>query len=126
MTYRKSLKDNLDPIEDLGGMTSIVFSNFLISMAMLINLDAATMIAESEDEILDVSLGMIQGILNHDDLLNSISVHFQIKGFLDWLLDQELPEDGMSKEHDDMWYGIAPLVDKWNEYAKTMNQGELE
>lgn len=116
MTYKENLLGGFERLDE--GMLPMTIHYFLTSMAAILNICAAALISKSGEEITDVKVKDINAILTHEDLMNSITLGMQLNGFLNWLLDQEIDEDGIFEKYEDMWYGVNSLAQKWNDFAK--------
>lgn len=132
---KECICDSTEKTED--GIFSICLSYFIINMAILLVLDSdmrlATPVpdlhtggtllsgeAKEEPSVLD-----IKRVLKRDDLIRGTGQFIQLQGFLEWILEQDEPEEPKNGDDFVMWYDIEFLGKKWNEYVR-MKKGESE
>lgn len=67
----------------------------------------------------------IINVLNHNDLMHSITIGAQLNDFLTWILDQSVNTD-FDFENDSVWYDFVSIAKKWNEYISVRMGETLE
>jgi len=137
MKYEEALKNNIEKFDNDGiMMRSLVLPYFLQSISLLLcmlsenlcRLDFPTASVSGEEcgggkgeKVPSVS--QILKVLSHSDFLRSTNLTQSLIQFLDWLLEQELPED-IDDFEEGMWYDSKNIIDKWNEFVTREDKTE--
>ena len=118
MKAKELLKESLEQ-QDCEGikMRSIAFEHFLISMADILVMDSLWRIKGEPVGLKDFESNTftvkdVHAILCHEDILLGLQQAHQLRGFIDWFLEQDINvDDGR------LWYDLDYLAKKWNEFA---------
>lgn len=140
MTYREAIKNSLDKVklsEEEGGgeMLPIVAHELVMNMSAILVYCAGELLKvdyPTADIDLDggkakknVTSTDIINVLNHNDLMHSITIGAQLNDFLTWILDQSVNTD-FDFENDSVWYDFVSIAKKWNEYISVRMGETLE
>lgn len=131
MTYREAIKNSLDKFklsEEEGGgeMLPIVAHMLVMNMSALL-VHCADELLKVDYPTTNIDLGGgkakknvtstdIINVLNHNDLMRSLTIGTHLNDFLTWILDQDVNTD-FDFENDSAWYDFVSIAKKWNEYA---------
>lgn len=129
MTYEEALKANVEKV-NIGRVTmpSMVFTGFLKSFAILSCLFAETICKQDYPTAIIgkencgggegkafPSTQDILAVLTCNDFLRGSTFSHSITEFLDWLLEQRVPEN-LDDDEKGMWYDYQNILNEWNKY----------
>lgn len=124
---KECITDSMEKIDfNCGGRElPIAFSWFLRSIATILIVDCNQRL---NSDYIDVQIGGDKcsgkaktqpdirdyvDVLSGNDLMRGVAQGIQLKGFLNWFIDQDEPEN-----EDSLWCDFDFVVNKWNEFAK--------
>ena len=103
-TYRECIKECLDnPVDN----TKMAFTGFLMSISAIIFHDCKDRLQYAQKE---QSIQEAMRLIVGNYLLDSMVQTRDIGMFINWLLDQEEP--------DEIWWDMVAVTDKYNQFVK--------
>ena len=127
MTYREIFVNNISNNDELG-ISLMSISDFIKVYAGILCCAAHQL---AKEDIADCEFDGVKmpgkGVKNPGirDILNILSDDFSIRGanirmqnyeFIDWLMNQEIPEYD-DEDEDPAWFSFDHVAEKWNEYV---------
>lgn len=127
---KECICDSLEKFATISGseVLPIGFGWFLRNMALILLADSKARLCQ-DVPVIDIggyksggkaeepTISAIIRVLTHHDMIRGTGQSMQLQGFLDWILDQDEPDELDDDSDLVFWYSQEFLGEKWNEYA---------